>query len=100
MTPFPHTKAWDDLMRQGRIFDRDWNHYNAGQVVFTPKNITPERLQELYDSAWKTFYQDESQEEKMFQLLSKVVTREIEDGTYRSRNRRLLHRSFGKNLRA
>ena len=98
MTPFPHTKAWDDLMRQGRIFDRDWNHYNAGQVVFTPKNTTPERLQELYDYAWKTFYHSESQEEKMFQLFSKVVTREIEDGTYRPRNRRLARKSFGKDL--
>jgi radical SAM superfamily enzyme YgiQ (UPF0313 family) len=98
MTPFPHTKAWDDLLRQGRIFDRDWNNFNAGQVVFTPKNITPERLQELYEYAWKTFYHDESQEEKMFQLFFKIVSREIEDGTYCSRNRRLIHRSFGKDL--
>jgi len=98
MTPFPHTKAWDDYMRQGRIFDRDWNHFNAGQVVFTPKNIKPERLQELYEYAWKTFYQDESQEEKMFHLLSAVAEREIEDGTYRSRNRRLARKSFGKDI--
>jgi radical SAM superfamily enzyme YgiQ (UPF0313 family) len=98
LTAFPHTKAWDDLERQGRIFDRDWNHYNAGQVVFTPKNMSAERLQELYDNAWKTFYQDESQEEKMFQLFFTVVNREIDDGTYRPRNRRLIHQSFGKNL--
>ncbi|MCL2808794.1 MAG: cobalamin-dependent protein [Treponema sp.] len=98
MTPFPHTKAWDDYFRQGRIFDRDWNNFNAGQVVFTPKNITPERLQELYEYAWKTFYHDESQEEKMFHLLSAVAEREIEDGTYRSRNRRLARKSFGKDI--
>ena len=98
LTPFPHTRAWDDLERQGRIFDRDWNHYNAGQVVFTPKNMSPERLQELYDSAWKTFYQDESQEEKMFHLLYTVVSREMDDGTYRPRNRRLIHQSFGRKL--
>jgi radical SAM superfamily enzyme YgiQ (UPF0313 family) len=98
MTPFPHTKAWDDLTRQGRIFDYDWDHYNAGHVVFTPKNITPERLQELYDYAWKTFYQDESQEEKMARLFYKVVNREIDDGTYRPRNRRLIRKSFGKDL--
>jgi radical SAM superfamily enzyme YgiQ (UPF0313 family) len=98
MTPFPHTKAWDDLERQGRIFDRDWNHYNAGQVVFTPKHMSAERLQELYNNAWETFYHDESQEEKMFQLFFTVVNREIDDGTYRPRNRRLIHQSFGKNL--
>jgi len=98
MTPFPHTKAWDDISRQGRIFDRDWDHYNAGQVVFTPKHMSAERLQELYDYAWKTFYQDESQEEKMFHLLSAVTEREIEDGTYRPRNRTLIHKSFGKDV--
>ena len=99
LTPFPHTKAWDDLARQGRIFDHDWDHFNAGQVVFTPKNISAERLQELYDYAWKTFYQDESQEEKMFHLLYTVVEREMEDGTYRPRNRRLIHKSFGRDIK-
>jgi radical SAM superfamily enzyme YgiQ (UPF0313 family) len=98
MTPFPHTKAWDDLASQGRIFDHDWDHYNAGQVVFTPKMFSVDRLQELYHDAWKTFYQDESQEEKMFHLLYAVASREMEDGTYRPRNRRLIHKSFGRDL--
>lgn len=80
LTPFPHTKAYDDLLRQGRIFDFDWNHYNAGQVVYQPKHMTPQRLQELYEYAWKAFYQDESQEEKMFKLFAKVMLREMEDG--------------------
>ena len=99
LTPFPHTKAWDDLERQGRIFDRDWDHYNAGQVVFTPKQMSADRLQELYDFAWKTFYRDETQEEKMFHLLYNVVNREMEDGTYRPRSRRLIHKSFGRDVR-
>jgi radical SAM superfamily enzyme YgiQ (UPF0313 family) len=98
LTPFPHTKAWDDLYRQGRIFDFDWDHYNAGQVVFQPKNMSPEKLQELYEYAWKSFYQDESQEEKMFHLISNVVEREMDDGTYRPRNRKLIHKSFGKDV--
>lgn len=98
LAPFPHTKAYDDLMRQGRIFDHDWDHYNAGQVVYQPKHMTPEKLQELYDYAWKTFYQDESQEQKMFKLFSKVMMREMEDGTYRPRDRRLINKSFGKDV--
>jgi radical SAM superfamily enzyme YgiQ (UPF0313 family) len=98
LTPFPHTKAWDDLVRQGRIFDHDWNHYNAGQVVFKPKNMSPERLQELCDYAWQAFYSDESQEEKMFNLLYTVVNREMDDGTYRPRNRKLIHKSFGREV--
>jgi len=98
MTPFPHTKGYDDYLRQGRIFDFDWNHYNAGQVVFQPKNMTAERLQELYDYAWELFYQDESQESKMFRLFCNVALREMKEGTYRQRNRELVNKSFGKDI--
>jgi len=98
MTPFPHTKGFDDFYRQGRIFDFDWDHYNAGQVVYHPKQMTAERLQELYQYAWDTFYHDESQEQKMFQLFAKVALREMEDGTFRPRNRELIHQSFGKQI--
>lgn len=98
MTPFPHTKGYDDLHRQGRIFDYDWDHYNAGTVVFHPKQMSAETLQELYEYAWKTFYGEESQEQKMFRLFSKVVLREMEDGTYRPRDRRLINQSFGKEI--
>lgn len=98
LAPFPHTKAYDDLLRQGRIFDHDWNHYNAGQVVYQPKHMTPQRLQELYDYAWEAFYKDESQEQKMFKLFTQVMMREIEDGTYRQRDRKLINKSFGKEV--
>lgn len=98
VTPFPHTKVYDDFMRQGRIFDNNWDNYNAGKVVYTPKNMSAERLQELYHYAWDTFYKDESQEQKMFNLLTQVVMREMEDGTFRPRNRSLANRSFGKDV--
>jgi len=98
MTPFPHTKAYDDYLRQGRIFDFDWNHYNSGQVVFHPKNMSAERLQELYNYAWETFYKDETQESKMFRLFCKVALREMTEGTYRPRNRELASKSFGKEV--
>ncbi|GHU95690.1 B12-binding domain-containing radical SAM protein [Bacteroidia bacterium] len=98
MTPFPHTKGYDDLLRQNRIFDFDWNHYNAGQVVFEPKQMSAEKLQELYDYAWATFYKDESQEAKMFRLFCNVTLREMNEGTYRPRNRELANKSFGKDI--
>ncbi|MDR1416435.1 MAG: radical SAM protein [Prevotellaceae bacterium] len=98
MTPFPHTKGYDDLLRQGRIFDFDWNHYNAGQVVFHPKHMTAERLQELYGYAWEAFYRHESQESRMFRLFCSVAIREMNEGTYRPRNRALANKSFGKEV--
>lgn len=98
LAPFPHTKAYNDLIKQDRIFDKDWNNYNAGQVVYQPKHMTPERLQEMYQYAWDTFYKDETQEEKMFKLLKQVVSREVEDGTFRKRRQDLSKTSFGKNV--
>jgi hypothetical protein len=85
-------------VRQGRIFDKDWNHYNAGQVVYQPAQMSPERLQELYNYAWESFYKDESQEQKMFRLFSKVVMREMEDNTYRPRDRKLVNKTFGRDV--
>jgi radical SAM superfamily enzyme YgiQ (UPF0313 family) len=99
MTPFPHTKAWDDMVKEKRIFDYDWNNYNAGRVVFQPKHMTPERLQELYYFAWEEFYRNESQEQKMFKLIMKTIEREMDDGTYRSPRKDLAEKSFGKEIR-
>lgn len=96
LAPFPHTKAYSDLLKQGRIFDTDWNHYNAGRVVYQPKHMSPEKLTELYHHAWDTFYKDEPQTQKMFNLLDKVMQREVADGTYTPRRRDLRHQSFGK----
>ena len=98
MTPFPHTKAYDDMLRENRIFDSDWNNYNAGQVVFHPKQMTADKLQDLYDYAWKSFYANESQEAKMLNLFTSVTIREMQDGTYRPRDRRLANKSFGKEV--
>ena len=89
MTPFPHTKPFDD-------YDRA--HYNAGQVVFQPKHMSPDRLQELYEYAWKSFYSKETQEEKMTKLFMQVMLKEMNDGTYVPRDRRLANKSFGKDV--
>jgi radical SAM superfamily enzyme YgiQ (UPF0313 family) len=98
LAPFPHTKAYNDLIRQNRIFDHNWDHYNAGQVVYHPKNMTAERLQQLYEYAWNTFYKDETQEEKMLRLFTNVVIREMNDGTFIPRRRELVNMSFGKKV--
>ena len=99
LAPFPHTKAYDDLIKQKRIFNHDWNDYNAGKVVYHPKNMTAEKLQELYHYAWDTFYKDEPQEQKMFNLMRQVVYKEMADGTYRPRRQELADKTFGKEVK-
>jgi radical SAM superfamily enzyme YgiQ (UPF0313 family) len=96
LTPFPHTRTFDDFQREGRILTYDWNQYTADKVVFQPDKMSPEKLQELYAYAWDTFYQDEPQPYKMFKLLQKVAVREKADGTYRGRRRDLIGHRFGR----
>ena len=98
LTPFPHTKAFDDLNQQGRIFSYDWNDYSADKVIYYPKHMSPERLQELLQYAWDTFYENEPQEIRMFKLIQKVVKKEKADNTYRPRRRDLASNIFGKKL--
>ncbi len=99
LTPFPHTRAFDDLHSQKRILTYDWDRYNAGEVVFRPQKIEPGRLQELYHMAWESFYRDEPQQFKMYKLIKKVVEREKAGDTYVPRRRDLISRSFGRTVR-
>jgi radical SAM superfamily enzyme YgiQ (UPF0313 family) len=96
LTPFPHTRTFTDLQREGRILTYDWNAYTADRVVFRPKGMTPERLEGMLDYAWETFYRDEPQNYKMFKLFKKVIEREQADGSYRPRRRELADRRFGR----
>jgi radical SAM superfamily enzyme YgiQ (UPF0313 family) len=83
LTPFPHSPIRAQFESEGRILSNDWSQYTADRVVFQPKKITPERLQELYFYAWDTFYADGGYQIKMGELFRKIIRREVEDGTYR-----------------
>lgn len=98
LTPFPHTRVYRDLHEENRILTYDWDKYTADQVVFQPRHMTPEKLQDLLDYAWKTFYHDEPQRMKMFKLMEQVMRRETADGSYRPRNRQLARQAFGKKI--
>jgi radical SAM superfamily enzyme YgiQ (UPF0313 family) len=48
LTPFPGTPLQKRLEREGRILDRDWSHYDMSHVVYKPKKMTVQELQEGY----------------------------------------------------
>jgi len=98
LTPFPHTQAFEDLSRENRILSNNWNDYTCDKVIFQPRNMSPERLQELYWYAWDTFYKDEPQNYKMFKLLQKVVEKERADQTFIPRRRELMTHAFGRKV--
>ncbi len=87
LTPFPHTKTFDDLHDAKRIFSYDWSDYTCGKVVFQPKMMTPEKLQEMYYYCWDRFYEEEPANYKMFKMLKQVMDKEKADGTYKPRTR-------------
>jgi hypothetical protein len=63
LTPFPGTPLFRSLEREGRLLTKDWGKYNAANVVFRPKNFTPEGLEAFYIEMWRRFYRDISPSE-------------------------------------
>ena len=83
MTPFPRSPIRTRMEEEGRILSNNWLDYTCDKVVFRPRKMTPEKLQEMYYYAWDTFYQGSGHALKMADLFKLVVRREMEDGTYR-----------------
>ncbi len=55
-TPYPGTPAWFRLLKEDRILDRTWSHYNDANCVFQPKNMTVEQVTQGYLRLWREFY--------------------------------------------
>ncbi|MDO3379822.1 B12-binding domain-containing radical SAM protein [Geoalkalibacter halelectricus] len=96
LTPFMHSPIRRQLEKEGRILSNDWSRYTADKVVFQPKKMTPDKLQELYYYAWDTFYAGGGHQLKMGELFKQVIRREMEDGTYHRYNPKR-RRTFAKN---
>ncbi|MEO0136261.1 MAG: radical SAM protein [candidate division WOR-3 bacterium] len=56
LTPYPGTRLYYRLKKEGRLLTEDWEKYNHSTVVFKPKNMTVEELIEGYYLLKKEFY--------------------------------------------
>jgi len=57
LTPFPGTRLYQRLEAEGRILTRDWSKYNGrADVVFRPRQMSPEDLLAGYKYANRRFY--------------------------------------------
>ena len=57
LTPFPGTRLYQHLETQGRILTRDWTKYNGRtDVVFRPRQMSPQALLDGYQRANNRFY--------------------------------------------
>ncbi len=82
LTPFPHTPATERYEEQNRILHKDWSKYTTAEVVYQPKQMTPDELQEMYHYAWEMFYKELPQAQRMSRLFFKVLEKEVADGTF------------------
>jgi radical SAM superfamily enzyme YgiQ (UPF0313 family) len=56
LTPLPGTGFYKKVEQEGRIIDRDWTHYDGRHIVFKPKLMTPESLQNGFFWTYRQFY--------------------------------------------
>lgn len=56
LTPLPGTKLFHRLKDQGRLLHENWEHYNGYEVVYRPKILSPEALQQGFYWAYRQTY--------------------------------------------
>jgi radical SAM superfamily enzyme YgiQ (UPF0313 family) len=56
LTPYPGSPLYDNFNKQGRILTKDWSKYNLKNVVFQPKNMTPEELYNNVEESFKNWF--------------------------------------------
>ncbi|MEN1680730.1 MAG: radical SAM protein [Planctomycetota bacterium] len=56
LTPYPGTPLFRQLEAEGRILHRDWDRYDTGHVVFQPKNMAAEELEEGYRECYRRLF--------------------------------------------
>ncbi len=56
LTPYPGTRFYARLLKEGRITDFNLDHYNTSQVVFRPRGMTARELQDGYYWIYRELY--------------------------------------------
>ncbi|MDP6522780.1 MAG: radical SAM protein [Kiritimatiellia bacterium] len=56
LTPYPGTRLYKRLEEEGRIIDRDLDHYNTAHAVFAPNGMSAEDLERGYLWTYDKFY--------------------------------------------
>jgi len=60
LTPYPGTPLFRRIESEGRILHRDWDLYDTAHVVFQPKRMTCEELNEGYAWSYRTLFSHRS----------------------------------------
>jgi radical SAM superfamily enzyme YgiQ (UPF0313 family) len=60
LTPYPGTPLFKRLEEEGRLLHRDWSLYDTAHVVFSPRSMSVEQLQQGYDSCYRRLFSNRS----------------------------------------
>ncbi len=56
LTPFPGTRLYQKMLQENRLLHTDWEKYDMNHVVYQPRKMTPKKLQEGFNWAYKRLY--------------------------------------------
>lgn len=56
LTPYPGTRLFQQMEKEGRILHRNWDHYDTRQVVYKTAGLTADELKKGYDWSYRSFY--------------------------------------------
>lgn len=56
LTPYPGTRLFQSMEKEGRILHRRWDEYDTRQVVYKTVGLSAAELKEGYDWAYRSFY--------------------------------------------
>lgn len=56
LTPYPGTRLFAQMEKEGRILHRRWNEYDTRQVVYKTVGLSADELKQGYDWAYESFY--------------------------------------------
>lgn len=68
-TPFPGTKLYDDMKKQGNIVSNNWEDYDGNtKSVIKTKSLNPEELKKAQEYAYKRWYKHKFLKKRYAQL--------------------------------
>ncbi|MCK4421478.1 radical SAM protein [candidate division WOR-3 bacterium] len=65
LTPFPHTHLQKEINSKYGIFEKDYSKYDCENLVWNHPNIEPEKLKEILNWSYTTFYSIERHFKKL-----------------------------------
>lgn len=86
LTPGPATRLYARLEKEGRILHTHWEDYDGTRVVFRPKLMSPETLQEGYHGLFKEVYGCDA----VFERIERLWLRDVVKRPARETSLRLL----------